>query len=570
MIIPYIPKAEVSPHYPCALDTETRANGDVFAIGFAWCDDGSRQYKSFDNWQEWINWYTNDFLIKHKEAFYRKIFAANGANFDWISLVDWSHKNGMLDTMQYIASDSRGIGVNIKIGKHTIRLRDLFALIPGSLAGLSKTFNVEHAKIGIHELPESLYCRDRELFDDYLKHDTLAVQEIVYRFHAWIIENHGNIGELPMTIASLAMRLFRSSMNDNIMTTWNEKLKVLERSAYRGGRVSCFETGQHNVRIDDINSLYPSVMHDAIVPASYRGGFVTEYSGKLGVYTGSFEQTNRNYPPLLYDSETNDFSYSGSGTFMTPEIDELVSRGGIFKCSTGYVYHDTQNLFQTFISNWWSVRQKAIENNDTASAFISKILMNSLYGKFGQKETSTSCKLLTSEQQKNMLKRGTPFSSHGDYSLVETPTHSEHTFVGIAACITSYARVQLYRLMCDVVDHGGRVVYVDTDSVHYVAEDSLELSKNLGGLKEEYVGNVVYLGRKLYAKENGEIKAKGIGRLNRSSLSFHDFKNLQNGGTKRIDYDTFPTWKEVLINDKIPCKLISRYRTIRNTKTVAL
>lgn len=567
MLTPFVPKKPVEPYRPCCLDTETTHEGTVFAVGFGYeDDDGEICYERFDNWGDWWEWYSGEFLREYHGTKYRRLYAANGANFDWLSLVEYMESTGQMERLRYVASESFGIGVDIRVGKTLVHLRDMQRLIPGSLAKVTKEFGVESEKIKIEVLPDVLYAKDRELFERYLRNDTIGMMEVLYKFWLMIYTVCGDIGELPMTLPALALRIFRKTLTSPLMVTWNKDVKELERRAYRGGRVSCFKVGEFPVVVDDVNSLFPTVMSTLQFPLGYHGGWTGEYVGNPGIYEGRFSQPVAPYPPLLFDEISGNYAYEGIGAFTHHEIAHLLSIGGTFACERGYEYAECGPLFRDFVLKFWEIRQRANREGNTGLSYVCKILLNSLYGKFGQRESSETLKTLTGEEIESLVTKGINIRQAGDYWLVEEQTHSEHTFVAIAAMVTSGARVTLHRLMMDTIDNGGEIIYVDTDSIHYVSENyRLPTGEGLGELKREYVGDAVYLGRKLYAKKAGEIKAKGIGKLERSPLGYDDYVRLANGGELAVSFSTFPTWREVLIQDKPACKLIRRTRRIRAT-----
>jgi hypothetical protein len=206
-------------------------------------------------------------------------------------------------------------------------------------------------------------------------------------------------------------------------------------------------------------------------------------------------------------------------------------------------------------------------NENSGLAYVAKIMMNSLYGKFGQKEEGTVLVQADGETQEQWLKSGKEFITYGDYCLVREDLHSEYTFVGIAAYITAMARTHLYKQMRIAQELGGRIWAVDTDSVHVENAQLPMNAKELGGLKLEYSGETAYIGKKCYSQKNGSLKSKGIGNAKKNGLTHATMIDLASGklDSVQIAFPCSPTFKEVLLENKAPCEFFERTRTLKPT-----
>jgi hypothetical protein len=223
------------------------------------------------------------------------------------------------------------LGIDVRVKKDlVVHLRDSYRLMPESLAKLTRSFKVEHQKLDIaDQLHHELAISNPALFETYCIHDVLGLQEVLFSFWNMLYKLVGSIGELPMTLPALAMRLWRLSLEGEIMTPSNKRLKALERRAYTGGRTECFRVGRTAaVNVYDVNSLYPAVMEQIEVPAGYRGGFTRTYDpSRLGLYDVTYRQTNRGAKPILRDEASNEFQFEGAGVYTTVELDLFHHRG---------------------------------------------------------------------------------------------------------------------------------------------------------------------------------------------------------------------------------------------------
>ena len=571
MIETYKAKKDVAPYYPAVVDIETdRRTGGEIAVTWAKAHDRDTppEVDVYDSWGDFWPDYL-EYILSHKESRHRRLYAHNGGNFDWPHLIVWLMDNGFSpERIRVLMAGGMILGIDVRIRKGVVvHLRDSYRLLPESLAKLTKSFKVEHQKLDIadtlhHELAES----DRFRFLEYCVHDVLGLQEVLFSFWSMIYRLVGSIGELPMTLPALAMRLWRlTAPQEGIMTPRNKKLKALERRAYSGGRTECFRVGRTSeVNVYDVNSLYPAVMQAIEVPAGYRGGFTREYHPEhLGLYDVTFQQTNTDAKPVLRDEASNDFLYQGAGVYTTVELDLLREVGGNFTVKEGYVFHQSRNLFADFITNWYGIRLEAQRNGDTGLSYVCKILMNSLYGKFGQKEEGWTLYLMPREELIRRLQAGEQIKEMGEFVLVMEERHNETTFVSIAAYITAAARSVLYGFISEAESRGGFVWYCDTDSVH-VSNAELCTSDDLGAVKHEYTGPASYAGKKLYALGD-KLKHKGVSK--RAGITAEQMADLVDGTIPAISatFETLPTAREILSRRRVAALNLERTRTLKIT-----
>ncbi len=568
----------VEPHYPTVVDIETAPDGTTIAVGFAWSTNaGKREYYAFETISDWYDYYKSLMLYyRHdKEASKRlsRVYAHNGANFDYLSFYSELYDIDALERGQYFTADSAGIGFKAKLKgiKREVTFLDSYRMLPASLAKLTKDFKVEYEKQIVPEECKHDYARFKSLYSNefwsYLQADCMGLQEVLFTFWRQVVTLFGNVGYLPMTLPALVMRVFSKQIKEDIYTPSNAKLKQLERDAYKGGLTLCMRTGIFdNVNVYDVNSMYPAVMVAERYPASYVGYWSNEYDKtQMGLWRASFRQSRQDVPPVLFDNEKG-ASYSGSGVYTTNELNYLENIGGEFTISEGYIYTKTDTLFTEFIGSIYAIRRDAIERGDDALGYTLKIMMNSLYGKFAQREETEKIVLGSAKLLKQLIDTETPFKIMGNFFVIKEQTEVKHAFVSIAAMITANARILLHKLMTGVIDNGNELYYCDTDSIH--TNGALPVSNDLGRVKLEMSGTVAYAGRKLYAFKDGKVKAKGIGRLvTKGDLSYSTLSRLATEAmaTEAITFSTFPSVKGVLSLKQRAAVLRSMTRNIRNT-----
>lgn len=408
-------------------------------------------------------------------------------------------------------------------GKARIVFLDSFNLMPFSLRRIGHLVGREKGNVDFERVTDSELMR-------YCKND---VEILVYAFDRLIaFLNENGIGSLMHTIGQQAFYIYRSMfMDKRIRLHVNNKVNSLERASYGGGRTECFQIGEisDKVVILDVNSMYPFVMREFRYPVRLM------YYYPLGVTVSKLERFLDRFCVIAYcQVETDEPVYMlrfgkkvifPVGSFpvvlTTPSLEYALEHGHIKNVYEVAVY-ESGHIFKSYVDHFYSLRNKYKNWGNLFYSTICKLLLNSLYGKFGQK--ARECIYLGSSDDlrsykmdvfdENGEKIGEEIAICGDRFLCkEFNEDSFNSFTPIASHVTDYARVYLWTVIKRVgLDH---VYYVDTDSlfVDYKAMDRLEglISDNdLGKLKlEAIVEKMIIYGLKDYTY--GKIaKRKGI------------------------------------------------------------
>jgi DNA polymerase elongation subunit (family B) len=101
-----------------------------------------------------------------------------------------------------------------------------------------------------------------------------------------------------------------------------------------------------------------------------------------------------------------------------------------------------------------------------------KIVINSAYGFFGLRwMDKRGIKFLSGEQLDAYLEEGKVFN-YNQINETEFMVDMENDLydikgksIAVAAAVTSFARMKLYSVMKDIIDHGKKIFYSDTDSI---------------------------------------------------------------------------------------------------------
>lgn len=475
-------------------------------------------------------------IIKNENT--NTIYAHCGVNFDYsLLLIEFVQLGDVTLSM----SGSSGVSLNFKLrgSKRKISLLDSYRLLPSSLKKLSNQFVPELPKISLDVMPWDL---DDKSLREYLQRDCETLYLIVERFWELIDSNFGTIR--ANTLSSLSLKVFRKHyLNQDIFTS-NKRLYEYEKASYFGGMVNCLRKGTfEKVYIYDVNSMYPYCMSEFEYPSSYVGRWVREYRGCLGLYKIAFDIDTP--VPFIFDIYERKLSNKGYAIVDNLTYEYAASMGEV-KLLEGYEFFRKAPLFRDFVNDLYTLRMKS----DEPMKFIYKILLNSLYGKFGQRRESRN--ISTKDQGNSKVYALDISASKGYKQYIEVFDNLKyslvpHSFPAIASLITLHARRHLHQL-CD-----RNTIYTDTDSIHSLEQREMPISDKLGDCKLEYTGKATYLGKKLYQLTTG-TKVKGI-----PSHVLKDVDLSSIVSPRTFEYDSFPSiLKQVRYNKPFEIEKVRR------------
>ena len=534
------------------VDIETDSNGKLLLIGVK---SDSKPIDIVDNWMDVLRYG----FINGEDTW----LAHNGGGFDYLHLLNYLIRENMLLDFSGIVVGSRIIAMDIVVklsnfskDNYKCRLIDSFNLWPVSLDAAARAL-LNRSKIEIEVKPEKL---STSKLKEYLTNDIILLQDCYHEFNNQI-EQLGYDGEPRITIASTALAVFESMSGYKIRDV-SDSVNDLIANSYSGGRVQLFQPGEHKfVKVYDINSMYPAVMLENQYPYTGETTIKSRYNGEncafISIHLHDIGD-NKNSPIVRKGCEV----FNGDLLVTSSEFAILEDINASMKVHECLVFNHTDKIFNDYINRLYKIR---ISNSPLA--FVAKLLMNSLYGKYGQSKIGTELIL----GKHNDITDCVPVSVESDIFAKETEREVRHRHVAIAAMVTAFGRVKLYRSMLETgFDH---IVYCDTDSIHVNSDVDIKTSSNLGDYKLEFTGSGIYLGKKLYQLYNSDtVKtvAKGIRHKENkvyggnARLTTNDFRLLADdeNATIACEFNAMPTLREVLRGDT-PCKPKVRCRKIR-------
>lgn len=364
---------------------------------------------------------------------------------------------------------------------------------------------------------------------EYCKRDVHVMVEAWNKLIEFVSSN--DLGNFGFTLASQSMTAFRHRfMHTDIMIHDNEDAIKLERESYHGGRVEMHQYGQTDcgpVYYVDVNSMYPYVMREYAVPTKLVRYFrkasfelferVRKEYGYIAEVTIDIEQP---ILPVVHNGKLCFPVGRITGVFAKPELEKALSVGKLISVGRLAAYKE-EIIFKDFVDFFYMERLRYKKEGNDAFALICKLFLNSLYGKFGQRNLVFTKVGLTDSIPDGFYETfDTQLNKWCKYRIykgvVERETGFEegyNSFVAIASYVTSLARVQLYEYM----ELAGleNTLYCDTDSLFVNSTGYMRLlgviePSKLGMLKVEGISaDAAFYGAKRY-KFGDMTKSKGI------------------------------------------------------------
>ena len=181
---------------------------------------------------------------------------------------------------------------------------------------------------------------------------------------------------------------------------------------------------------------------------------------------------------------------------------------------SGWKFKAIKGLFSKYIENWTDRKIQAKKDNNTALYRISKLMLNSLYGKFGLNPDVRSKYPYLDEN--GIVK----------YGLYPAEIRKS-IYIPVASFITSYARRKTISTSQTIKEYSikkygiDKYVYSDTDSIHCLFEDDTEL-KNIVEIDDYKLG--------AWKKESTYKRGKYIRQKCYIELGYDDKMNVTVAG----------------------------------------
>ena len=369
---------------------------------------------------------------------------------------------------------------------------------------------------------------DRKLLA-YCRRD---VQIMVRSWLVWLdfLDKH-KCGAFKPTIASTALNAWRFRFDDAIVHIHDDETVIeLERQAYRGARTECLWVGSRDdgpFYYLDVNNMYGYIMQEYSFPTYLVGMSDNNDPYQLAYKLARYDviaEVEVEIDEPWFPQTKGPFTCYPVGRFQTvlttPELKLCIDKGWIRSVGRISCYRSSK-LFEDYVHEFRQIRLEYEREGQEGYAKICKLLVNSLYGKFGQRGFKQE---LIGECPPHVVKREEVYDvkhdKHYDYIFIAGHIYREwregeshNSFPAICAHVTAYARLHLYSLVRSVPQR--HVYYMDTDSlivdeIGYKALKLLIHPHDLGMLKVEVVSPYLIIYAPKDYKMEGRSKRKGI------------------------------------------------------------
>ena len=523
-------KTVTIPRYFIFFDTETKQHEKSdktivqnFKLGWA-----CFYQRPFGRHREKTNW----IFFDSEDAFWDFVFAntrpkqkvwllARNIVFDFTVVKGWEFLRQEGYKLKFFHNNGVSAIISVIKEDRSIVFLDTMNWFVESIEATGKRIGLPKLKIDFDN------CTIEEL-TTYCYRDVEIDFENFKLFLRFLSEN--SLGRLCYTRASTAMSTFlRRHYKTNIYIHNNKEAIKLERNSYKGGRCECYYLGDFNNEtyyVLDVNSLYPYVMRNGLFPV--------RYSGIL------YNVTMEDLQSALYDHtiiakvliETDEPIYGikrdrlifpiglFTTTLTTPELKYALEHNHIKHIYSMVVYQQA-NIFMSYVDTFYQLRQRFKTEGIYEYDEICKKMLNSLYGKFGQKaEKWVKIGEAPAEPDRTELifypkynKRTKIMYLLGEVFVVKGYSESFNSFPAIASHVTAYGRMYLWYL----IQKAGELncYYCDTDSIIVNEDGLLNLAAyidntELGKLKvEEKTQHLTIRGLKDYTTDTKQA-IKGI------------------------------------------------------------
>ena len=447
--------------------------------------------------------------------------------------------------------------MQIYYSDHKITIRDSLKLYNMSVDTIAKSLGFDMQKLDLdyeRYRPVGYELTPHEV--DYITHDV----EIVSKALKTLFDE----GHTKLTIGSNALADFKKRTPNfkELFPELSDQEDAFVRCSYKGGftYANPIHRDRHYKKhgvVFDYNSLYTSILYNEMMPYGkgvefekrykydpeyplYVQRIFCDFKLKKGKIPSLQLKHNVNFLPTEYIEEGEDIEL----TLASPDLELFFEQYdvNVIFWDGGYKYKARDDMFKNYIDYWSERKIQAKKEGNKTMYLVSKLFMNSLYGKFGT-------------NPHGFMKRP---KKHEDGAITFEPFDDntrKSVYVPVATFTTAYGRKKIIEACQYIRDwsisHKGydAWTYSDTDSIHAflnkhdVRTISLKLGVDdykLGYLKlESEFTEAKYLHSKCYMERmtDGNLNVC-IAGLPKKLAPIMTFKNFKQGfSTKDLPQD---------------------------------
>lgn len=357
-------------------------------------------------------------------------------------------------------------------------LQDSLKLIPLKVKEIPRAFGLEESKGEIDYNRHNYLPPDSQLSEeekDYIIHDVVIVAKAIQYMYSQGLDK--------MTIGACALDEYKQLIGKNTFKRWYPTPEYHNdvKQSYRGGFTwlnpdYAGKPVKEGVVLD-VNSLYPSVMrsHDNPLPFGtpifFKGKYKpnTLYPLYTQMMSCQFELKPGMIPTLQIKHSLsfrgNEYLTTSNGEEVTiclnsVDLKLFFEHYNVYNpvYHSGWMFKASVGMFDKYIDKWIANKIQATKDGNKGLRYISKLFLNSLYGKFGTDI---------------MLVNKVPYFEDGEVKYYYSdPETRKGIYIAMASFITSYARLKTITSAQKIMDdyNAGKskiqFIYADTDSLH--------------------------------------------------------------------------------------------------------
>lgn len=366
---------------------------------------------------------------------------------------------------------------NKRVKKVTIY--DSLKIIPFSVDQIAKSFNLEEQKLEIdYNMPRKKGYELSLLEIDYIKHDVIIVSKALNMLFQEKLTK--------MTQGSNALFDFTKMISERRFKYYFPELEKWAdsdiRKSYKGG-FTYLNPVYKNKEVGsgvvlDVNSLYPSIMYEKMLPFGegvfFEGKYQEDkhYPLYIQSITCSFEIKKNKIPTIQLKAKNykweflpNEYVESSNNKIINLVLTNIdlklfFEQYNVYdlKYLNGWKFKGMKGLFSQYIDKWIQRKIQSQKEGNKGMRTLSKLMLNSLYGKFA-----------TSLESQSKI----PYLEDDIVRYMITPKEDKKgIYIPVGTFITSYAREKTIRTSQAIKDYSiqkyGKDLYCysDTDSIH--------------------------------------------------------------------------------------------------------
>lgn len=474
------------------------------------------------------------------------IYSHAGSLFDLNFIMNQVINLYDIKRMNIVFSGSLPAQITFTINNKYYIFRDSYAILKDKLKNISEKLLSDSKLLDLNDDKIDFDNLDDNIVQEYCDKDAKLLYDAIIVFKDLL-----QVKRLKISVASQSMDIFRKRFLKYQWKVLSKKEIDFFNLFLHAGRVDVFKRYATNGIAIDVNQLYPysmlsgSPIYENII---YSNRTIKDYhtienfitnENKFGFFRiklNSYINDEIGFLPIkfpdkfpkLYHLETLERCYN----ITSIELNELIQRKIPFTIFEFCLLDFKKDFFTDFVMYFDNLRQQ-----NQAHKFISKSILNSLSGKFGENYVRQNYSISDDNQVyiNHDIKLG--------YKISEQISDYINPFV--LAHIYSKSRNFLYHHLDNFKN---KICYCDTDSIFLTNTDEKEVShligKEIGKFKiEKTFKKAVFITQKFYGLINEDdefiIKAKGFPKLENHIKSYDDLIKLFNSdfGDTKFRYD---------------------------------